>query len=479
MKLSYEQEGFLELAEKGKNIFLSGNAGTGKSTVIKEFIKKTDKNVVVVAPTGVAAVNIGGQTIHSFFLLPPSLMTPDTVKDIPWRRVRDKISRVDVIVIDEISMVRSDMLWAIDRRCKECARGVNKSIPFGGKQVVACGDFFQLPPVVVDKVEEDWLEDNFGGEYAFETQIWKDANFETIVLREPFRQKGDKKFLALLDKVRAGDLAAVVDGATRDVLGTINAECPQDKVMEKFPIRLCTTNKEAQMVNNEARAKIAAPPIYFKAVVKGKFNEPDYPTEAELVLKAGCRVMVLCNKHDPSGGFFYVNGDCGEVIDIVENYDLSKVKVKFDNGNTCWVGCKEWKNMKYVLETDHLSGRKIVRQEEIGSFVQMPLRLAYATTIHKSQGMTLESVDLRLGNGCFAHGQLYTALSRARSLSGLRLERPIDPEDLILDDRVVAFYKSLEKKPLDFLDSQCESVEVPLEHLEKVKEYIAQLSGQT
>ena len=478
LKLSFDQECALKLMLEGKNCFLHGNAGTGKSTVIKEFINRSKKNIVIVAPTGVAAVNVGGQTIHSFFMLPPSLMTEDTVQDIPWRRAREKISNVEVVVIDEISMVRSDMLWAIDHRCKECARGVNKKMPFGGKQVIACGDFFQLPPVVTSKIEEDWLEDNFGGEYAFDAQVWKDAKFESIALTEPFRQKEDKKFLTILDKVREGCLDARIDSSNKDVLGVLNSECPQDKVMDKFPIRLCTTNKEAQLVNTEEQAKIDAPATYFKAVVKGKFNVQDYPTEAELVLKVGCRVMVLCNKHDPDGGFFYVNGDCGEVLAIKEDYELSKVQVKFDNGYVGWISCREWKNMKYVLEADRLSGRKIVRQEEIGSFTQLPFRLAYATTIHKSQGMTLESIDLRLGNGCFAHGQLYTALSRARSLAGLRLERPIDPEDLILDDRVVAFYKSLEKKPLDFLDSQCEKVDVPLEHIEKVKAYLSQLSGQ-
>lgn len=478
LKLNDEQENALALMMSKKNVFLSGAAGTGKTTVMKEFIKRFNGNCVVVAPTGVAAVNVGGQTMHSFFMLPPGLLTEDTVEPIKWRNAREKINRVDVVVIDEISMVRSDMFAAVDRRLRECAKGANRRKPFGGKQIIACGDFFQLPPVVSDKVEDDWLNENLGGEYAFETQLWKDACFESALLHEPFRQKEDHEFVSMLDNVRNGKTIVNDNGTNVDIITKLNSICAlEDRKLEKFPVRLCTTNREAQAVNNEARAKIDAPEVKFQAVIKGKFNELDYPTEAELILKVGCRVMVLCNMHKPKEGFWYVNGDCGEVLDIIEDYEQSKVKVKFDNGNVCWISCREWKNMKYVLETDKFSGKKVIRQEEIGSFMQMPLRLAYATTIHKSQGMTLDSIDIHLGNGCFAHGQLYTALSRARSLKGLKLERKIENNDLILDERVVEFYKSLSRRPLDFLDEDNELISIPKEHVNAVKAMIAKLSA--
>jgi ATP-dependent exoDNAse (exonuclease V) alpha subunit len=476
VKLSTEQEHALHLMLSKKNVFISGNAGTGKTFVVKEFIRQFDGNCVIVAPTGVAAVNVGGQTIHSFFCLPICLMSEDTVGDLKFRSVRQKIENVDCIVIDEISMVRSDVLWAIDKRCKECVKGPKKKLPFGGKQIIAVGDFFQLPPIVSDRIEEDYLIEHFNGEYAFNAPIWSEAKFETILLKESFRQKNDNRFIEMLNKVRAGDLSCSYDN-DRNVIDVLNDECTEkDKLFDKYPIRLCTTNIEAQNVNNAARAKINAVPYQFNAVVTGKFNIDEYPTEGELVLKVGCRVMVLCNKHKPLEGFFYVNGDCGEILDIRENNDASTVRIKFDNGETCWIGFHEWKKYKYVLEIDRLSGKKIIRQEEIGSFLQLPLRLAYATTIHKSQGMTLDAVDLRLGNGCFAHGQLYTALSRARSLNGLKFERNVDYNDLILDERVVDFYKSLED-PLNFLCSNStERIEVPKEHLDKIRKYLATLT---
>lgn len=480
--LSHDQQVALSTMLAGKNIFLSGFAGTGKSTVIQLFKERYQGNCAIVAPTGIAALNVGGQTIHSFFMLPPGLLNPESIEDIPWARKKEIIRQTSCIIIDEISMVRSDMLAAIDLRLRQCARGPCKRKPFGGKQIVACGDFFQLPPVVASQLEDDWLRENLGGEYAFETQVWKDACFETIVLKTPFRQS-DPLFLKTLNNIRHGDASkrnVVVDGTAETAVEALNALCAVEKTMPKPPIRLCTTNREAQAVNNEARAKIDAEEFKFQAIVVGKFAEADYPTEAELVLKVGCRVMVLCNCHKPKGGFWYVNGDCGFITDIKADGELSRVKVDLDNGNTAWISCHEWKNLKYKLEIDRLTGKKIIKQEEIGSFTQMPLRLAYATTIHKSQGMTLESVDIRLGNGCFAHGQLYTALSRARSIAGLRLERKILEDDLILDQRVVDFYKQVDVNPLDILDKpqeETKKLEVPSELYDAMKDMLEKMKN--
>jgi hypothetical protein len=355
---------------------------------------------------------------------------------------------------------------------RQCARGSAKRMPFGGKQVIVCGDFFQLPPVVTDDVEDDWLQANLGGEYAFQTPVWKEAQFKTALLKTPFRQKDDLQFLDMLDSIRHGDLISkktIVDGEELDAIDALNRICTSDKVMPRVPIRLCTTNREAHAVNSAARAQIDSPPVIFQAQIRGKFNEADYPTEAELVLKKGCRVMVLKNSHRPKGGFFYVNGDCGTVVDIKEDHESSRVRVLFDNGTDVWVSCAEWKNTKYTMETDRFTGKKIIRQDEIGCFTQIPLRLAYATTIHKSQGMTLDYVDIKLGNGCFAHGQLYTALSRARSLGGLHLERKILVDDLILDDRIVDFYKSIDPASRLQNSSPKKQLEVPEEHYEKLK----------
>lgn len=477
-ELSADQKMALSLMLSGKNVYISGSAGTGKTSLIQIFKEKYQGNCVVVAPTGVAAINVEGQTIHSFFMLPPGLLVPDNLEMIPWPRKREVLRQINCIIIDEISMVRSDMFAAIDLRMRQCARGSAKRTPFGGKQVIVCGDFFQLPPVVADGVEDDWLQANLGGEYAFQTPLWKETNFKVAILKTPFRQKDDLQFLDMLDSIRHGDLSSkkiVVDGEELDAVEALNRLCTPDKIMPRVPIRLCTTNREAHAVNSAARAQIDSPPVSFQAQIRGKFNEADYPTEAELVLKKGCRVMVLKNSHKPKGGFFYVNGDCGTVVDIKEDHEASRVRVLFDNGTDAWVSCAEWKNTKYTMETDRFSGKKIIRQDEIGCFTQIPLRLAYATTIHKSQGMSLDYVDVKLGNGCFAHGQLYTALSRARSLAGLHLERKISIDDLILDDRIVDFYKSID--PASRLQSNPpkKQLEVPEEHYEKLKAMLEKL----
>lgn len=477
-ELSADQKMALSLMLSGKNVYISGSAGTGKTSLIQIFKEKYQGNCVVVAPTGVAAINVEGQTIHSFFMLPPGLLVPDNLEMIPWPRKREVLRQINCIIIDEISMVRSDMFAAIDLRMRQCARGSAKRIPFGGKQVIVCGDFFQLPPVVADGVEDDWLQANLGGEYAFQTPLWKETNFKVAILKTPFRQKDDLQFLDMLDSIRHGDISSkktIVDGEELDAVEALNRLCTPDKIMPRVPIRLCTTNREAHAVNSAARAQIDSPPVSFQAQIRGKFNEADYPTEAELVLKKGCRVMVLKNSHKPNGGFFYVNGDCGTVVDIKEDHEASRVRVLFDNGTDAWVSCAEWKNTKYTMETDRFSGKKIIRQDEIGCFTQIPLRLAYATTIHKSQGMSLDYVDVKLGNGCFAHGQLYTALSRARSLAGLHLERKISIDDLILDDRIVDFYKSID--PASRLQSNPpkKQLEVPEEHYEKLKAMLEKL----
>ena len=478
-ELSSDQKMALSLMLSGNNVFLCGSAGTGKSSLIQIFKEKYQGNCVVVAPTGVAAINVEGQTIHSFFMLPPGLLVPDNLEMIPWPRKREVLRQINCIIIDEISMVRSDMFAAIDLRMRQCARGSAKRMPFGGKQVIVCGDFFQLPPVVADDVEDDWLQANLGGEYAFQTPLWKETDFKIAILKTSFRQKDDLQFLDMLDSIRHGDLSSkktIVDGEELDAVEALNRLCTPDKIMPRVPIRLCTTNREAHAVNSAARAQIDSPPVTFQAQIRGKFNEADYPTEAELVLKKGCRVMVLKNAHKPKGsGFFYVNGDCGTVVDIKEDHEASRVRVLFDNGTDAWVSCAEWKNTKYVMETDRFTGKKIIRQDEIGCFTQIPLRLAYATTIHKSQGMSLDYVDVKLGNGCFAHGQLYTALSRARSLAGLHLERKISVDDLILDDRIVDFYKSIDPASRLQSNPSKKQLEVPEEHYEKLKAMLEKL----
>lgn len=452
IELNSEQKTALATMLRGDNVFLTGSAGTGKSTLIKEFIKQFRGNAVVVAPTGVAALNANGQTVHSFFFLPPSdnVYDESNLKPISYPSVTSKMRQVDCIIIDEISMCRSDMFWAIDYRLKKAMRS---SKPFGGKQIITCGDFFQLPPVVASAWVQEVLDESYGGEYAFQTQSWKDANFKPIVLNVSFRQRDDGYFADLLRRFRVGEASMKYanprTGIMTDALTVVNLAGRSDKASWKtIPLKICTTNYIAARINNLERSKIQAEPVTFTARVDGKFKEEEYPTEFSLELKVGLRVMILVNCKDPkSGKFLYINGDCGTITRIVKSKfeSDSYVEIELDNGNLVKVSWNSWNKIKYKLEVDFNSGKKKLIPEEDGTFTQMPLRVAYASTIHKTQGLTLERADIDLGNGCFAHGQLYTALSRLRSLDGLHLVRAIASKDMILDKRVVEFYKTFDK----------------------------------
>lgn len=453
MELNEEQNRVLEAMMAGRNVFLTGAAGTGKSTVLREFLARCNRNCAVLAPTGLAAVNVGGQTINSFFLLPAGLIVKDTLDDIRSRRKKEVLLSVRTIVIDEVSMVRSDVFEAIDERLRSVAASGNREKPFGGKQMVVVGDFYQLSPVVKTSVESAYLKEAFGGEYAFQTELWKRARFESFSLETIYRQKNDSVFMSALNRIRRGDASTPsVDCGSGVMLSAeevVNGSCLQSGLT--FPengVNLCTTNREANAINTSEMLKLAGRRTTFKASVSGEFPESFFPTEAVLDLLPGARVMLLCNKRLSNGTFQYVNGDIGVVSEIIEGEGVQPmVKVKLDNGNEAVVEGHCWENGKYAVEEDPGTGRKILRKEVIGKFVQLPIRLAWAITIHKSQGMSFDSVNLRLGNGCFSHGQLYTALSRCRSLKGLRLDRPVMDEDLIIDPEVLEFSGSLGQRP--------------------------------
>lgn len=480
MKLSSDQQVALDAMMSGKNVFLTGEAGTGKSTVLREFRSRCDRACVVLAPTGVAAINAGGATIHSFFMLRPGLMTPDTIEDIAHGKKRAIIRAAQTIIIDEISMVRSDVFAAIDIRLRGLTRGGNASRPFGGKQMILVGDFFQLPPVVKTETEFDYLNKYLGGEYAFQTKLWSDAKFKCVFLKVVHRQRNDMRFLSILNNIRHGALdesnVAGEEGEKITAVEALNRYCRNKEHLPCEPICLCTTNREVHTLNTMARSRLKEKGSKFVAVVSGKFPEADYPTEFSLELAKGARVMLLCNKRFPEGDFEFVNGDMGVVAAISDSGATPWVRIKLDrDGKEVSVACNEWKNYTYVIEEDKISGKKVLRQREIGKFVQVPIRLAYAITVHKSQGLSLDCVDLRLGSGCFAHGQLYTALSRCRSLEGLRIDRTVMRDDLILDDAVVRFYKSIEGGNRTV--AKTVSMDVPPEFESAMRSYLEQLKA--
>ena len=445
IKLTSEQKKALDLMLSGKNVFLTGKAGTGKSTVLDKFQERCYHECVFLAPTGIAAININGSTIHSFFQLKPGLLTPDSIEPVGSRKRIDMIRSVMTIVIDEISMVRSDLFVAIDMRLQEVT-GCNK--PFGGKQVILVGDFLQLPPVVKEKTEADYLDRELGGHYAFQTALWQQADLQCVCLQTVHRQGNDALFMEILNHLRYGELEIrdiQLEGLKKslNVIEALTRLCVEAAPLEHPPIYLCTTNSTAYALNQMHQSRLKGEVHVFRAVIWGRFPEGDQPTPETLALKVGARVMTLTNKRSADGEIEYVNGEIG-VIEAMDDGENAVVHVRLDRGPTVSIQRTKWSKYEYESEFDANTGKPIVWQREVGTFVQIPLKLAYAITIHKSQGLTLDCVEVKLGDGCFASGQLYTALSRCRNIDNLRIDRAICPADANLDQAVVDFYREVE-----------------------------------
>ena len=432
--LNGEQEAALKLMMSGVNVFLTGEAGTGKSTLVREFIRRCDRECIVLAPTGIASLNAGGMTIHSQLMLKPGLLNPLALEPLTDGTRCRVLRAAKTVIVDEISMVRSDLFCAIDARLRELAHGESKSLPFGGRQMILVGDFMQLPPVVGTADERKFIDERLGGPFAFQTDLWAAAMFRTVSLRTAHRQSGDVLFKSVLNNLRRGNF-----GAAARVL---NNHCLGDKSFAVPPIFLCTTNREAKAVNDASRKSVKGESRSFVARISGQFPEAEFPAEPELDLAVGARVMVICNQRN-EGVLECANGDIGIITGFGEAGD-DVVEVRLDSGKAVSIVQHVWEKSVYAYEKDPKTGSPVMKQKVIGSFEQIPLRLAYAITIHKSQGMSLASVFLRLGRGCFDHGQLYTALSRCRTLAGLGIDRRLMLDDLIVDDAVVKFYAELE-----------------------------------
>ncbi|MEM9670295.1 MAG: AAA family ATPase [Pseudomonadota bacterium] len=397
------------------NLFLTGRAGTGKTTLLKRFLEEAREDTVVLAPTGVAAMNAGGQTIHSFFKLPPRLIEPPDIKRLRNGRV---IRTLKTMIIDEISMVRADMLDAIDKSLK-LNRGSKR--PFGGVRMILAGDLHQLPPVIRGE-EGTILEDRYGGGYFFNAPAFREAEFALLALKHIFRQD-DPKFLALLGAIRRGRLTE----PDAELLQSLVSGRTAHEASETHII-LTPNNANAFRINQARLEELGGCIKSYEAKVEGQFEERSFPTEADLELKEGARVMLIRN--DPEGR--WVNGSLG----TVEGFGKKSVIVSID-GRAYEIEPAAWEKYRYTVD----SQTKKISREIIGTFKQMPLRLAWAVTIHKAQGLTLDNVYIDFDYGMFAHGQAYVALSRARSLEGLELSRPLKPRDIVLDRSAFAFGK--------------------------------------
>ena len=424
-----------------RNIFLTGKAGTGKTTFLRRLQQETRKRMIVVAPTGVAAINAGGVTIHSFFQLAPGLYLPggqmvagrDQRSRFSFSKQKLNILRsLDLLVIDEISMVRADLLDAIDEVLR---RYQKRDQPFGGVQLLLIGDLQQLAPVAT---EEEWpiLQQFYQTPYFFSSQALQQTSFVYIELRHIYRQQDDH-FVKLLNIVRDGNL----DDATLQELNARYRPAFNPVDGEEW-ITLTTHNHQAAQINNRKLNALSSEPVVFDAIVKGDFPELSYPTDAHLTLKVGAQVM-FC-KNDTSTAKAYYNGRIGRIeritndkITVICRRSSSVSSVVPSNESQydrIEVSPQIWQNTKYA--TDSSTG--IIREEVVGSFTQIPLRTAWAITIHKSQGLTFDRAIINAGRA-FSHGQVYVALSRCRTLEGLVLSTPISPSVVTTDPNVIQF----------------------------------------
>ena len=405
------------VAEGGTgHLFVTGRAGTGKSTLLRALRDMITVPNVVVAPTGLAAVTAGGQTIHSFFGFPPKLIQSS---DIRRSRNGQVMRRLEILIIDEVSMVRSDLMNAIDLSLR-INRGRPRE-PFGGVRLLLFGDLHQLPPVVQRGEEAEHLESSYGGPFFFSIgALQEGAGTMLLELEEVFRQR-DSTLLDVLNRVRDG----VADETDLEAL---NARVsPVRTLSEGDPYVILTpTNAAAQRINSAFLQALPGTSTTFEALVTGEFNDSAHPTETVLALKAGAKVIMLRNDADGR----WVNGTIARIARL----DAKKVWVDI-GGREHEVEAAAWENRRYAFDK---TAEKIV-ETVAGTFKQLPLRLAWALTIHKSQGLTLDKVYIDLGRGTFAHGQAYVALSRCRTLAGLALARPLRPSDIVFDPAALGY----------------------------------------
>ncbi len=452
MEKNRELQTAWEFVEKtGKSVFLTGKAGTGKTTFLRDVVENSRKRVVVVAPTGIAAINAGGVTIHSFFQLPLHPWVPGMKAESKFAFGKEKrsiIKTIDLLIIDEISMVRSDLLDAVDSVLR---RFRNRSKPFGGVQLLMIGDLQQLSPVITDD-EAQLLVQYYPTPYFFSSRALSQIDYVTIELKEVYRQQ-DEDFISILNSVRSGY-------PTAEAISALNKRYHPDFTPspEEGYIRLTTHNRTADSYNQQQLERINEPTHRFDAMIEGSFPEYSYPTDASLELKVGAQVMFV--KNDPSAEKRFFNGKIGVVTDFYEEFIIVRCP---DDDEPIAVEPLEWENAKYVINEQ----TQEIETEVQGVFRQHPLRLAWAITIHKSQGLTFDRAIIDAAFA-FASGQVYVALSRCRTLEGLVLGTPLRESAVITDMRVD-----------DYIEGQESATQQSVARLEDIKhEYYKELLGE-
>lgn len=416
IELNTMQQTAWDLLRRRENVFITGPGGTGKSFFLKHVISAIPDSLIV-APTGIAALNVDGSTIHKVFELPTHILTEEDYYAASYK-LKDLIRKTKLLVIDEISMVRADVFTCMDKRMRS-ATGKNK--PFGGIQIVLIGDFFQLAPVLTND-EEETFYGKYASTFAFGTDSWKEANLRKVEFTE-VRRQSDKIEISALNVLRTADTRRL-----QGALNWINDKCHNNK-MPKHSISLCKVNRIADDINMEHFSNVEASTVEYNASISGDFPNSIYPVPSNVLLKKGCRVLICAN------GTGYVNGNTGTLVEMERDH----VRLLIDNHkHPVKVTANTWTRYSYTTQNNKIS------KNVIGTFTQLPIKLGWAVTIHKSQGMTLESMCLNLGRkgSWVVFGQTYTGISRVRSFDNLSLARPIYPGDLVINDEVEKFYQS-------------------------------------
>lgn len=435
-------EQFVDALERlnstNNSIFITGNAGTGKSTLLTYFQKTTEKKVVVLAPTGVSALNVKGQTIHSFFGFPPNITPEKTRREKASAALMKILLHLDAIVIDEVSMVRADLMDCIDEALRLFLKTPE---PFGGIQMVFIGDLHQLPPVVAGDEERERFRTEYASPYFFDAKVFENIQFDFLELQKIYRQK-DNDFVQLLNKIRNNRIS------TLD-LETLNTRVLSDP--EAFHntdhsyITLTSTNNAANEINSLRLKRLSSKTQTYKAEFSGEFETRNHPTLAKLDLKKGAQVMMLNND---SGGR-WVNGSIGKIkkIEFDEAFGEDILHVQLEEAKkTVKVEPYNWELHKYYWDSE----KDEMEMDTIGDFRQYPVRLAWAVTIHKSQGKTFDKVVVDIGRGAFAHGQVYVALSRCRNMEGLLLQRPIQSRHIWSNRHIDMFHSRITNNFQDY-----------------------------
>ena len=431
------QDAWSVIRKTHRSVFLTGKAGTGKSTFLKYICANTTKNHIVLAPTGIAAVNVGGQTMHSFFKIPFKPMVPDDpdyanptrmCKMLRYTKEKVKLIReLELIIIDEISMVRADIIDFVDRVLRVYSGNMRE--PFGGKQLLLVGDIFQLEPVVTHDTR-DILRRYYKNFFFFNARAFAQINLVAIELRKIYRQS-DNDFIALLDRIR-------INRASSTDIARLNQRCNPDyhEVNDDFVITLATRRDTVDSINDDHMKALKTPEYVYEGAIEGDFPENSLPTAYNLALKEGAQVIFIRN--DKEGR--WCNGTIARITKLTD----TRVYVALENGKEMAVEREIWENMQYTYNEKE----KKVEEKVLGSFSQIPIKPAWALTVHRSQGLTFNKVVIDFAGGAFTGGQTYVALSRCTSLEGITLLKPLSERDIIVSMAVVDFSRQFNNRQI-------------------------------